>query len=62
MASWKGKTSVNYVRAIATVKKSVGDVVSDIASGGIDHIADLFGKTLLLELVSENFDPGKFSY
>ncbi|KAK2641327.1 hypothetical protein Ddye_023090 [Dipteronia dyeriana] len=49
--------SVN-VKAVVTVKKSIGGVLSNLnVEGGLDDIQDLFGKSILLEIVSAELDP-----
>ncbi|KAK0606111.1 hypothetical protein LWI29_034218 [Acer saccharum] len=49
--------SVN-VKAVVTVKQSVGGVLSNLnVEGGLDDIQDWFGKSILLELVSDELDP-----
>ncbi|KAJ8640868.1 hypothetical protein MRB53_017562 [Persea americana] len=46
------------VKAIVTVKLTVGGLFSNIGlSRGLDDLADMFGKSLLLELVSTELDP-----
>ncbi|KAL3718680.1 hypothetical protein ACJRO7_003751 [Eucalyptus globulus] len=46
------------VKAVVSVKPSAGGLFSEIGiNRGLDHIADLVGKTLLLELVSAELDP-----
>ncbi|GAV69080.1 Lipoxygenase domain-containing protein/PLAT domain-containing protein [Cephalotus follicularis] len=46
------------VKAVVTVKPSVGGLLSSISlDRGLDDISDLLGKTLLLELVSIELDP-----
>ncbi|GLT82239.1 hypothetical protein SLE2022_006420 [Rubroshorea leprosula] len=46
------------VKAVVTVKHTAGSVLSNIGiEGGLDVVKDLFGKTLLLELVSTELDP-----
>uniref|UniRef100_A0A6N2M9H9 Uncharacterized protein n=1 Tax=Salix viminalis TaxID=40686 RepID=A0A6N2M9H9_SALVM len=48
------------VKAVLTVKQTVVDFWSDIGiERGLDDFTDLFGKTLLLELVSAELDPSK---
>lgn len=43
------------VKAFVTIKPSVGGLVS----GFVDDVKDMFGKSLLLELVSAELDPSK---
>ncbi|KAJ6945126.1 hypothetical protein NC651_000228 [Populus alba x Populus x berolinensis] len=46
------------VKAVVTVKQTVVDFWTDIGiERGLDDFTDLFGKTLLLELVSAELDP-----
>ncbi|KAF9688665.1 hypothetical protein SADUNF_Sadunf01G0011800 [Salix dunnii] len=46
------------VKAVVTVKQTVVDFWSEIGiERGLDDFTDLFGKTLLLELVSAELDP-----
>lgn len=46
------------VKAVATVKPTVGGFLSNISlQRGLDDIGDLLGKSLLLELVSAELDP-----
>ncbi|XP_039159416.1 linoleate 13S-lipoxygenase 2-1, chloroplastic isoform X2 [Eucalyptus grandis] len=46
------------VKAVVSVKPSAGGLFSEIGiNRGLDDIADLVGKTLLLELVSAELDP-----
>ena len=48
------------VKAVLTVKQTVVDFWSEIGiERGLDDFTDLFGKTLLLELVSAELDPSK---
>ncbi|KAG5517625.1 hypothetical protein RHGRI_038130 [Rhododendron griersonianum] len=46
------------VKAVVTVKVIAGGLLSGLGlAGGLDKITDLFGKSLLLELVSAELDP-----
>ncbi|KAH9741014.1 Lipoxygenase 2 [Citrus sinensis] len=46
------------VKAVVTVKPTVGGFLSNISlDQGLDDLGDLFGKSLLLELVSAELDP-----
>ncbi|KAK9123061.1 hypothetical protein Sjap_012663 [Stephania japonica] len=46
------------VKAVVTVQYTFGGMLSNLGlSRGLDDIADLFGKSLLLELVSSDLDP-----
>lgn len=48
------------VTAVVTVKETVGGFLSNVGIGrGLDDIADVFGKSILLELVSSELDPSK---
>lgn len=48
------------VTAVVTVKETVGGFLSNIGIGrGLDDIADVLGKSILLELVSSELDPSK---
>lgn len=50
------------VKAVVTVKPTVGGFLSNISlDQGLDDLGDLFGKSLLLELVSAELDPSKYS-
>ena len=50
------------VKAVVTVKPTVRGFLSNLGiQRGLDDIKDLLGKTLLLELVSAELDPGKCS-
>lgn len=44
------------VKAVVTVKPTVGTVLSIV-----DDIEDMFGKSIVLELVSSELDPSKYS-
>lgn len=49
------------VKATVTVKQNVIDFFSELGiNRGLDDFTDLFGKTLLLELVSAEIDPSKW--
>ena len=51
------------VTAIVSVKVAVGGILSNLGlSQGLDDIADLLGKSILLELVSSELDPSKYFY
>ena len=57
------KSTVIKVKAIVKVKVTVGGFFSSLRlDRGIDDITDLLGKSLLLELVSSELDPGKYTY
>ncbi|KAI4308313.1 hypothetical protein L6164_031399 [Bauhinia variegata] len=56
MASAGGKSENVSVKAIVRIKQTAGGFLSSIATGGIDGIANLFGKALVLELVSAELD------
>uniref|UniRef100_A0A5B6ZC88 Lipoxygenase n=1 Tax=Davidia involucrata TaxID=16924 RepID=A0A5B6ZC88_DAVIN len=46
------------VKAVVTVKQSVGGIFSKLGlTQGLDDLTDLFGKSLLLELVCAELDP-----
>ncbi|KAJ8459129.1 hypothetical protein OPV22_032055 [Ensete ventricosum] len=54
--------AVLAIKAVATVKVTVGGLLSNLGlPRGIDDVKDLLGKTLLLELVSTELDPSKLS-
>lgn len=55
------QTSIS-VKATITVKLSVTGFLSSLVglSRGLDDIADLLGKSLLLELVSAELDPSEY--
>lgn len=58
-SSTEKATSVN---AIVTVKLTIGGFLSNLGiDKGLDDTTDLLGKTLLLELVSTELDPSKYS-
>lgn len=46
------------VKAVVTVKRTVGSIISDVTLSPSD-IKDLFGRSLLVELVSTELDPGE---
>lgn len=49
------------VKAVVTVKLTVGGLLTNAGvSRGLDDIADLVGKTLLLELASTDLDSSKW--
>lgn len=51
------------VKAIVTVQPTVGGLFSEMAlERGLDDITDLLGKSILLEFVSSELDPGKSLY
>lgn len=51
------------VKAIVKVKVTAGGFFSSLRlDRGIDDITDLLGKSLLLELVSSELDPGMYTY
>ncbi|KAK7306731.1 hypothetical protein VNO77_44687 [Canavalia gladiata] len=45
------------VKALVTLKQSGGGFLTNLVNGALDGVKDLFGKTLSLELVSEELDP-----
>ncbi|XP_050221912.1 linoleate 13S-lipoxygenase 2-1, chloroplastic-like [Mercurialis annua] len=48
---------ITKVKAIVTVNRTIGGFLSNVGIGrGLDDIADVLGKTLLLELVSSELD------
>lgn len=50
------------VKAVVTVKPTIRGFLSKLGiERGLDDIKDLLGKTLLLELVSTELDPSKYS-
>jgi len=55
-------TTSQGVKAIVTVKQSRGGILGNLVNGGLDGIKDLVGKTLVLELVSDELDPSKFCF
>ena len=57
------KSTVIKVKAIVKVKVTAGGFFSSLRlDRGIDDITDLLGKSLLLELVSSELDPGMYTY
>lgn len=60
IATKSTETSVE-VKAIVTVKVTVGGIFSNIGlTQPLDELTDVFGKTFLLELVSSELDPSKY--
>lgn len=56
------QTSIK-VKATVTVQPTVGGLFSEMAlERGLDDITDLLGKSILLEFVSSELDPGKSFY
>lgn len=55
------KSQKKSLKAIVSIEETVGTVLSNVVTGGIDGITDLAGKSFLLELLSEDLDPGKFN-
>ena len=54
--------AISTLKAVATVKMTVGGLLSNLGlSRALDVTADLLGKSLLLELVSAEVDPSKRS-
>ncbi|EEF48845.1 conserved hypothetical protein [Ricinus communis] len=51
------------VKAIATVKQTIGGMLTSLGiERGLDDIQDLLGKTLLLELVSTELDLSEYRF
>ncbi|MQL93596.1 hypothetical protein Taro_026237 [Colocasia esculenta] len=51
--------SSTKVKAVVTVKITVGGLLTNVGlSRGLDDITDLLGKSLYVELVSAELDPG----
>ncbi|XP_014518943.1 linoleate 13S-lipoxygenase 2-1, chloroplastic [Vigna radiata var. radiata] len=50
-------TTSQTVKALVTVKQRSGGLLGNLVNGGLDGIKDLVGKTLALELVSDELDP-----
>ncbi|QCD79114.1 lipoxygenase [Vigna unguiculata] len=50
-------TASQTVKALVTVKQRSGGLLGNLVNGGLDGIKDLVGKTLVLELVSDDLDP-----
>lgn len=50
------------VKAIVTLKHSDDWLLKNLVDGGIQQIEELVGKTLVLELVSNELDQGKFKF
>ncbi|XP_020205956.1 linoleate 13S-lipoxygenase 2-1, chloroplastic [Cajanus cajan] len=58
MASGKTSTTTSLsVKALVSVKHSGGGLLRNLVDGGVGEIKELVGKTLVLELVSEDLDP-----
>jgi len=55
-------TASQTVKALVTVKQRSGGLLGNLVNGGLDGIKDLVGKTLVLELVSDDLDPSKFCF
>ncbi|BAT89080.1 hypothetical protein VIGAN_05276300 [Vigna angularis var. angularis] len=53
----KTMTTSQTVKALVTVKQRSGGLLGNLVNGGLDGIKDLVGKTLVLELVSDELDP-----
>ncbi|CAL5437836.1 unnamed protein product [Camellia sinensis] len=52
------QTTITSVKAVVTVQVAVGGLLSNLGlDRGLDDITDLFGKSILLELVSADLDP-----
>ncbi|KHN21708.1 Linoleate 13S-lipoxygenase 2-1, chloroplastic [Glycine soja] len=49
-------TTSQSVKALVTVKQSGGGIIRNLVNGGLDGIRELVGKTLVLELVSDEID------
>ena len=68
MATSSGKTNtksqnVNVnVKAIVTIEQSNGGLLLNLINSAVDGIKELAGKTLVLELVSDELDPSKFNF
>ena len=58
MASGSGNTKSHSVKAIVTLKQKGGGLLSGVVGG----IQEVVGKTLVLELVSNELDPSKFNF
>jgi len=50
------------VKAIVTLKHSDDGLIRNLVDGGIQQIEELVGKTLVLELVSNELDQGNFYF
>ncbi|ESW18149.1 hypothetical protein PHAVU_006G016900 [Phaseolus vulgaris] len=50
-------TTSQSVKALVTVKQNRGGILGNLLNGGLDGIKDLIGKTLVLQLVSDELDP-----
>lgn len=55
-------TTSQTVKALVTVKQRSGGLLGNLVNGGLDGIKDLVGKTLALELVSDELDPSMFCF
>lgn len=56
----KNNPKSQNVKALVTVTRSAGGLLTNLVRDGIQGIGELVGKTLVLELVSNELDPGKF--
>jgi lipoxygenase len=50
------------VKAIVTLKHSDDGLLTNLVDDGIQKIEELVGKTLVLELVSNELDQGNFNF
>ncbi|KAM4097016.1 hypothetical protein ACJW30_08G149200 [Castanea mollissima] len=63
LASTTDDEEANSVKAIVTVKPTIGGLVSNLGiDRGLDDIKDLLDETLVLELVSTELDPSRGKY
>lgn len=54
---------VTSVKAVVTVLQTVGGALTHLGwDRGLDDIADLLGRTLLVELVAAELDPSEYIY
>lgn len=50
------------VKAVVTLKHSDDGLLKNLIDGGLQQVEKLVGKTLSLELVSNELDQGKFKF
>jgi lipoxygenase len=60
--STKTHNNLIKVKAIVTLKHSDDGLLTNLVDDGIQKIEELVGKTLVLELVSNELDQGNFNF
>jgi lipoxygenase len=60
--STKTHNNLIKVKAIVTLKHSDDGLLSNLVDDGLQKIEELVGKTLVLELVSNELDQGNFKF